>query len=738
MTTPQTPAPAGPQGPSPSADSGGPAPAEPVEACSTASDSPQSSGPQSGDDQACPPQTTLQEPGRGAARQEALRNAQRVIDGDVIGRDKFVFLLGGEKKAAVHRLSPLLYERVQHAFVDPEGWDNLREQFRKRRTVILRGKPGQGRTAMAVRLLMSTSTEVMYDLDPRVDLNLLAGQIERDQHDSGTVERGTGFLLRQPDHVASLHSRALRDLDDALAEADQRLVLTIGLDTRLADEELIEYLIELPSAPSARQIVERHLEWRLGGEREVKEVLAREEVRAVLDDLLGKVTSCEEAALLAFVVSEEASGTVSPARVRERMARHSLDAFDTWFEDLRHVDLRSFAIALAALDGLAYADVARAAEKLHQRLDPPAQLLVVSSDSVQPVSRDRFRVPQRQMLELLRATVVETEVRYRYGPVTSQAVTYKDRSYPQAVLFQVWQGYQIHDLLLGWLTELVKEPSDEVVVQVGTTLGVLSTFSFDHLYTAVLSAWARSEDRSKREAVAYALRVSAADERLRCCVTHLLDVWFGKEDNRALQATAARLYGVGLAGFDPAASLATLGRLARDADDKVKEAIGWSFIDLLVPDALRLTPTVLRTLLEWFDNPKRADTARLVFLLVAYDLVRDRAAGDASAASVAWPTLLALAHDSPDLRELLVGTWCRVLNEGSYLDIAELVIDDWAKRAEGDQDLLDAFARMVRAVGAADPRARAILLRCAARWLDDDNLIPLPQAAHAVEAALAR
>jgi hypothetical protein len=66
------------------------------------------------------------------------------------------------------------------------------------------------------------------------------------------------------------------------------------------------------------------------------------------------------------------------------------------------------------------------------------------------------------------------------------------------------------------------------------------------------------------------------------------------------------------------------------------------------------------------------------------------------------------------------------------------VVDEWARRAELDRELLDAFARMVRAVGAADPRARAILWRCAARWRSDKNLLPLPNAAHAVEAVLAR
>lgn len=750
MTTPQAapagPAQAAPQGPAqaavPSAGPGTPASAEPAAGGpkapgSSETGSPQSSGPQSGEDQASSPKTTPNEPGQGAARQDALRNAQHVIDGDVVGRDKFVFLFGGEKKAALRRLSPLLYERVQQAFVDPEGWDELREQFGKRRTVILRGTPGHGRTAMAVRLLMSTSTEVMYDLDPRVDLNRLAEQIEQDQHGGGTVPRGAGFLLCQPGHVAALHGRALRDLDDALTEADSRLVLTVGPDMRLADEELIEYLVELPVAPSYRQIVERHLEWRLGGERAAQELLARAEVQEVLDEFLSEVTSCEEVALLAYVVSEESGDTINVARVRERMARRSLDAFDTWFEDLRDVDLRSFAIALAALDGLPYEDVARAAEMLRRRLDPPAPVLMASLDSGQSISRDRFRMPRRQLLELLRATVVETELRRPYGWVPSQAVAYKDRSYPRAVLCQVWHGYQIHDVLLDWLSELVEEPSDPVLVQVATTLGVLSTFSFHHLLTAVLLKWAGSEELYKREAVAYALRVPAADERLRGSVTHMVNLWFGSVHDPALQATAARVHGVGLADADPEASLAALDRLARHADYKVDVAIGYSFIDLLLSDAARFAPMVLRTLLRWFDSPERADTARLIFVMVAKDLVTDRVVSGSGAAPVTWPGLLHLAHDSPGLRDLLVRTWCRVLNEGSYLDLAEGVVDGWAGQAEGDGELLEAYARMVRAVGTADPRARAILRRCAARWCSDDNLFPLPKAAHAVEAVLA-
>ncbi|MGH3904517.1 MAG: hypothetical protein ACRDTE_10055, partial [Pseudonocardiaceae bacterium] len=729
--------PGAPQNAAPGSGPGAPADAAPGDDGPKAPDAPAPGGAQPADDRA-DDATTLSEPGQGAARQEALRNVQHLIDGDFVGRDKFVFLLGGKKQAAARRLGAQLHEGVQQAFVDPEGWAEVRQRFDgDRRTVILRGGPGQGRKAMAVRLLMSASAEVMYDLDPRIDLNQLAEQIEQNHRSGGAAEQGTGFLLCQPSSVAALHGRTLRDLDDALTEAGARLVLTVGPDVRLGDEDLIEYLVELPPAPSYRRIVERHLEWRLADERTVQKLLTRQDLQDDLAELLAAVASCEEAANLAFVLSEEPPDAIDLARVRDRLARRSLDEFDTWFEDLRELDVRIFAIALAALDGLPYEDVARAAEKLRRRLEPPEQTRLVALEPGQPIGRDHFRRPRRLVLEQLRASAVDAEVQRPYGLVPSQIVQYKDRSYPREVLSRVWRGYQIHDHLLGWLSDLVKEPSEPVRMQVATTLGVLASFSFHHVLTAVLHRWADSDELAVRDAVAFALRVPAADERLRGSVNHVVNQWFGATGEPARQATAARVHGVGLASADPEASLTALDRLARDAAPKVRVAIGASFIDLLIADGPRFAPTILDTLLRWFDDPKRTETARLVFLIVAHDLQTDRFPGDAGAEPVTWPTLLGLADDSKDVRGLLIRIWSRVLHEGSYFELAEMVIDSWAGHAERDQELLETFARMTRAVGSTEPRVRAILRRCAARWRSDDTLFPLPNTAHAVETVLA-
>jgi hypothetical protein len=64
---------------------------------------------------------------------------------------------------------------------------------------------------MAVRLLMSAGTNAIYDLDARVDLDRLVEQLTHERGGSTTVVNGSGFLLNQPLHTATLRGRTLRD-----------------------------------------------------------------------------------------------------------------------------------------------------------------------------------------------------------------------------------------------------------------------------------------------------------------------------------------------------------------------------------------------------------------------------------------------------------------------------------------------------------------------------------------------
>jgi hypothetical protein len=273
-------------------------------------------------------------------------------------------------------------------------------------------------------------------------------------------------------------------------------------------------------------------------------------------------------------------------------------------------------------------------------------------------------------------------------------------------------------------------------VQVATCLGVVATGSFHHVLSTVIAPWARSKYSDHREAAAYALSVPAADPRLLQPVQHLVRSWLGEGDGSRLRATAVRTLGqlVAVGVEPPDKALTWFDGVATEAGPQLVQALAAAFCDLLVADAVRFALPVLERLIRWLDDPRRADTARLTFLLVAHDLVTEqRPAADAP---VIWPTLLWLAIEAQDQRQNLVHLWCRVLGDGPHADVAELVLAGWAERAEPDPAMREAFARMVRIVGGTSLRARAILQRCSRIWRGDGEAMPLPEVARLVELVL--
>jgi hypothetical protein len=115
---------------------------------------------------------------------------------------------------------------------------------------------------------------------------------------------------------------------------------------------------------------------------------------------------------------------------------------------------------------------------------------------------------------------------------------------------------------------------------------------------------------------------------------------------------------------------------------------------------------------------------------VAHDLVTDVSSGGRA---IRWPTLLYLAAHRSHLRAPLLEVWARVLTVDVRLaPNAHRILQIWAGYAEGEPEVVAAFARMVRGVAAIDRRAGAVLIRLARQWRDDGALKPLPQVAQAV------
>ncbi|MFE7509808.1 hypothetical protein ACFU8I_00995 [Streptomyces sp. NPDC057540] len=661
--------------------------------------------------------------GQGSLRHDRVRNAFANVEGDVVGGDKYVLLMGGEQRR-LRAISPLLDERVRFAYQEHPGLPPAREALAGRHLLILRGAPGHGKTAMAVRLLQSMGATAKYHLDSNVDFASLTDLLERG---GDSVERGAAFLLDQPTGIAALRGAEYEKVQGALALAGAWLVITVS-STEVADSELLTAVVDVTEAPDQRGIVSSHLRWRLGDAVHDR-LLADIGIGALLDELLDGDPACKRAADLASAITEEwETGNLDPEAIRARHARQADEDFDIWIESLRDPAVRSLAIALAVLNGLPQEYIATAARGLRERLeDDRPHVLMAGPDGRPPRVKDPFGAPRRTQLTRLRARDVGKE-----DGEPGHALEYKDPSYPRRVIQHAWVQYEIQGELLDWLSVLVVHPAEEVRVYAAAALGAIAAESYTYLCDQVFHRWAANEDPRRRDAVAYALQIASRDTWIAERSDTLVEGWFADRSRPFVQATAARVYGM---REDPERAVAALARLTVVDRATVAVAVGRSLTDLLAQN-VDSTGLVLRTLHERSTDHRRRPTALLSFLIVAAQVVVGREEWRTGSEVEHWPALLYLAHHQEELRAPFVALWRESLNQADFGAEAQQVLRNWAALAEHDPALRDMFQLMVGAIAYGDPRTGRILRRCAADWIDQDELAPLPLTAAVVRAQL--
>ncbi|GAA1507283.1 hypothetical protein GCM10009827_021790 [Dactylosporangium maewongense] len=672
------------------------------------------------------------QPGLATKRNGYVRRAREIYGGDRVAGDKIIInLTGSETTVTLQPMSPTEVDFAQYAFVPPAEWETLRLEFRDTRTALLRGTRGHGRTTMAIRLLQTVRATGIYLLRPQVDLTRLADRITGQR-----IPPGSAFLLTDPDDLASLHEHAFLSLEAALQDADARLVVTVETDAALPKGDLLRYQVTLPAAPERRHVLLRHLEYRLD-ETRAAEILGSADIRALVAEQLTETATCETAATLALHLSrcQDEDGRIDVDRVRARVLQSRVDEFDGWFENLRDVELRSFAIALAVLHGLSYDEMSAAAHDLRDLLVKGDTVIHSGNADIQQVHRrDVFRFGRAQLLKRLQARIVE-EVP---GSVPTMAVEFIDRTYAQRVLERAWHGYQIQNDLISWLDGLVATGSDTVRVFASQALGHLAVLSFDYLCRHVFNTWAGHDNFRYREAVAAALGVAARQETLRPHVTALVAGWYGNREKPLLQSTAALAHGTGLGAADPTVAFDMLYRLAMVDDLWVRLMIARGVTWLLAEEddyQEQLMPRLYAMIERCANDERRAEAGQWMFVFVASDLQNDVPDGESVSA---WPTLLRLAGSSGELRRRLVQMLVWVLTAGGpRSEFAHRVLRSWAAMAESNPSLRDALTKLARSVLKHDARAGRIIQRLAWQWNSEDELVPLPQIASAIGALTA-
>ena len=658
-----------------------------------------------------------------------------------MGGDKNIYLVGGKERPKLRLLSPRVIEPIRNAFVAPAGYDDLRVRCARSHAVILRGPAGSGKQGTAIRVLLDLGVTHLFQLDAHLDLTRPADWIETDLQGRDRIERGAGFILTQPASFISLYGSVLQGLDEALRQAQSRLIITADSAVAVADQDLREYVVELPGAPDYQAVTEARLGYRLGADT-AGQLLTRSEIRDEMAQQLADEPSCLLAAELAEAIAEEAdrAGTAADfdiAAVKAWRSRRGAENFDIWFAGLGDTRTRSFAIALAALNGLPYNAVAKAARSLYERFETPAYMVMTSGEDMPPEGQRPFLMPRREWLHRLYARAGETQVRGPYGLSPAETVEYRDGGYVPEVMRRAFADYQAQEKLLDWLGELTQDGSEQVRIFAGLALGRLIAQSFDYFSSNLLARWANSNRSYQRDAVAFALRGAiGADPRLRETVNLMVAGWYANRDAPNQQATGARAYGIAYRHADPIATFEALNRLTVVNNVHVASAIGDSLADLLADGSNETASHVLTGLAESAWDRERSPAVQLAFLILAAPLDKEVPADKPGVPAASWPLLLYLMNELPEARPAIVSLWQHVLNDGILPGITERVMSTWAAASESDPGMRMAFLRTARAI-ASDARSRAILARYMAKWVSRENLQPFPLISTALQTVIA-
>ncbi len=271
-------------------------------------------------------------------------------------------------------------------------------------------------------------------------------------------------------------------------------MLTIDSGAPVPDQDLFDYIVFVVAALNYHGIVERYLRYRLSDD-EAELLLARTDLQKFIDDQLKTCTSSKWAADFADALAARADAADDEEGLdldtlvawgKERGA----EKFDTWFARLGDTRTRSFAVALAVLNGLPYDAVAQAARRLYHAFDLPPYMVMATAEDVQPEGLRSFRVSRCEWLQKLSARIAESETQGMYGPSVTEIVEYRNPDYALKVIRWAWSDYEAQDALLTWLGQLADDPSDQVRISVGLALGCLARWLFDFLCYNVLSLWA--------------------------------------------------------------------------------------------------------------------------------------------------------------------------------------------------------------------------------------------------------
>jgi hypothetical protein len=653
---------------------------------------------------------------------------------------------------------------LRHVYVKPDGdYSQACLALRLRRVVVLQGRPGSGRHAMARHLLLHGLRHHRVKLD-RVEVVPYTTM----PTELAPFQRWTGYVLERcpPERARHLRADELRSVGKTLSDWEGYLVITVDDGFPVLEGEDTEQvgLVACAHVPDLKRVLKRHLKFYLRGHGGLLE----EDHRWLEEDAvrlhLGRHPELRETVHLARALAGQMTMDQRPGR--SQRLNHRLDLGDTaaapetaqqraqrLLEASSDVEHWSHVIALAVFDGGQSEFVTDAAALLAKRLAPADPRGDAAWQAVSPHTGgsegDGTSLSLRRMALIIPDHVPE----WRPGPARTdwlekagaewfeaaehavlfnrsptRRVRFADPSLRAAVLDYVWNELdELRGPVRDWLDELGDDPDAEV----REAVAYLASYSFGYLLEKLIRPWI-SRGRRSREVAALALGVLGRDDpRFTRPVLELLSQWarWGEDPRREMAALA---YGRAIGPDRPEAALRELRALAMR--EGMEAAVGDALYELFRRSRHR---EVLDALDAWTSQPERATWRPAEQRLRRTGLYAFLEATRVYDESPRWPFLVTLDEGGGDLKERIVVLWRRALADDVLAEMAGRMLCGWAHEADvqtaasdGQKpELVAALGRLVAAIGAYGPanqgnrgRVRHALNRCATA-MDDPSAI---------------
>ncbi|MFG3639054.1 hypothetical protein ACGF3C_02120 [Micromonospora sp. NPDC047762] len=606
-------------------------------------------------------------------------------------------------------------ERIARVFVQPSGYPDLVATAGDDRVILLRARRRWGSSTTAIQLM--SGMKAIHEL--RFNGSLATLQVEE-------LPKGCGYVVERltATQLGELRERDISALEERFAKRDARLVLILDAERRLHDHAVARLARVLDAPPSAYDLVASHLAEHLSSPREADAVLKADGLMEVLQAVEIDAFDVQQ---LVELAQDLAGTTKGESTINEALARFEdrrrLDVED-WLDGITEFDQRATVVALAALEGMPYDAVSRAATMLERAW---------RADEGGGAPPSRARRPRNARLRAARARITTEVRRTRYGTAELEVASFVSAGYPARVLEHLWREHDYdREIVLDWLEAVAQDVEGRVRIRAASAIGFLARIAFDTIRRDVVVPWAGSGNGDERERAVAALAMPARYPETGAQVVRLVLDWC-RRDSLPLRMTAARALGASVGEVLPGGPDKQLDSLAKNAGPALSIAIGFSITELMVPASPDRRLELLRLLERWSleGNAGRQRAGILGFLQVAAGLWTHVAEPDGE---VSWPTLLRMADAEHGVaaadagapsgtREVIAGLWGRSLVAPGADYSVRNVLRSWASAAKEAPALRLPLISLLQE--AAKTRRQADLLASHAKnWRDQRPYAP--------------